>query len=84
MVCGVFDLDLTNQPTREIEPGTIIYSQEIIEVPLDRYDAFRVELRISALPGSFFTRKIRKWSTWAVALLETYNETEERPEGGPE
>ena len=77
---SVFDLDKHKKPTMVIEPGAIIYSQEIIEVPMDRYDAFRVELRVSAFRGAF-SRKDRKWSAWAIALPETDTEIAEREKG---
>ena len=96
---GLFDLDKKkpesveeDESTMVIEPGTIIFSQEIIEVPVDQYDAFRVELRVSAPEGffsrlrmsgteGFFARKERKWSAWAIALLEPYNEVTEQKRG---
>ena len=81
-----------DESTMVIEPGTIIFSQEIIEVPVDQYDAFRVELRVSAPEGffsrlrvsgteGFFARKERKWSAWAIALREPYNEVKEQKRG---
>jgi len=66
-----------------IEPGTIVYSQEIVEVPVERYDAFRIELRVSAPQWRLFSRKRhRKWRAWAIASLEPSNEKKENKGGG--
>lgn len=53
----------------EIEPGTVLYGQELIEVPPDSHNAFRLELRISALRGSF-NRVNRKWRAFAIVVSD--------------
>ena len=52
----------------KMEPGTILSSEEMIEVPRGEYDAFRIELRVSAHPGSPFSKTNRKWRAFAVVL----------------
>jgi hypothetical protein len=66
----VFGLAESDPKPRAVEPGTIIYSQEMVEVPRDHYDGFRIELSVSALGGwwQFFSRKNRKWRAFCVAL----------------
>lgn len=49
----------------KIEPGTVLYGQELIEIPEHKYEAFRLELRVSALRGSL-TRKNRRWRAFAI------------------
>ena len=51
-----------------MEPGTTIYSQELIEIPLGLYAAFRLELRVSAVHGGFISKKNRKWRAFSIAL----------------
>jgi hypothetical protein len=63
-----------------IEPGAIIFTQEIVEVPVDRYDAFQVAVHVTA-PKVFFRWKSRIWSAWAIALLEPYNEVKDYKQG---
>ncbi|HEV2991351.1 MAG TPA: hypothetical protein VG759_23125 [Candidatus Angelobacter sp.] len=63
-----------------IEPGAIIFSEEIVEVPVDQYDAFQVAVHVTA-PEGFFRRKYRIWSAWAIALLEPYNEVKDYKQG---
>jgi hypothetical protein len=51
-----------------MEPGTTIYSQELIEIPEGLYAAFRLELRVSAVHGGFISKKNRKWRAFSIAL----------------
>ena len=67
--------DLQKEQEIAVEPGQIIYSQEMIEVPVGQYDAFRIELRVSAVGGNWFSpggRKwgARKWRAWTVVPEE--------------
>jgi hypothetical protein len=66
--------DMLEKETIAIEPGTTIYSQEMVEVPMDQYAGFRIELRVSAVRGSFLSKKDRKWRAWAVALDDSGTE----------
>ncbi len=63
----VFDLE--NEPERVIEPGSVIYSQEIITVPNHEFDAFRLEFSVSAGRG-VLSWKNRKWRAFATILNE--------------
>ena len=60
--------EISKGKTMAIEPRTIIYSQEMIEVPMKEYDAFRVELRVSVVRGGFFSKPDRKWRAFAIVL----------------
>lgn len=53
----------------EIEPGTVLSGQELIQVPQHDYDAFRLELRVSALRGKF-SRANRKWRALAIVAAD--------------
>ena len=55
---------------RKIEPNTTIYSQELIEVPNNEYDAFRIIFRVNAPPIYWFDKKSRKWRAIAVVPEE--------------
>lgn len=61
---------LNEEEVLEIEPGTILSGQELIQLPQDNYDAFRLELRVSALRGKF-TKTNRKWRALAIVAAET-------------
>ena len=69
---------LTEDETRAVEPGTIIYSQDLVEVPKGQYDAFKIELSVSALGGRsrFFSKKNRKWRAFSIALDNSVAEAE--------
>lgn len=60
--------DLGELETREIEPGTSIFSQEIIEIPLNKYESFKLELHVTALRGTLFFGQNRKWRSFAIAI----------------
>lgn len=62
--------DLAEGEIRIIEPGTTIYSQELFEVPKNKYNAFRIELHVSTLPGNWLSKKNRKWRASATVLIE--------------
>ena len=64
--CAIFGLD--KESSFKMEPGTILSSEEMIEVPGGQYDAFRIELRVSAYPGGVFSTTNRKWRAFAVVL----------------
>src|SRR5215472_18778084 len=64
--CAIFGLD--KESSFKMEPGTILSSEEMIEVPTGLYDAFRIELRVSAYSGDLFSRINRKWRAFTVVL----------------
>lgn len=68
MAFSVFNLDEGEE--RKIEPNTTIYSQELIEVPKNEYDAFRIVFRVNAPPIYWFDKKSRKWRAIAVVPEE--------------
>lgn len=68
MAFSVFNLDESEE--RKIEPNTTIYSQELIEVPKNEYDAFRIVFRVNAPPVYWINRKSRKWRAIAVVPEE--------------
>ena len=63
-----------------IEPGTTIYYEELIEVPKDKYDAFRIELRVSAIRGGL-SRRDRKWRAFAIVFKNNKDNAVKQPEG---
>jgi hypothetical protein len=68
-LCPVFGF--VGREIRAMEPGTIIYSQHVVEVPVNQYDAFQIELRLSA-PGRRwrFFRKAQKWRPFKYFFRE--------------
>ena len=64
MAFSVFNLD--DGEERKIEPGTTIYSQELIEVPKNKYNAYRLLFRVSSPPTYWFDKMRRKWRAIAV------------------
>ena len=63
----------------EIEPSTTIYYEELIEVPKDKNDAFRLELRVSAIRGGFLSRRDRKWRAFAIIYRNNNSDTIKQP-----
>jgi len=59
--------DIAEEKSIKIEPATTFYFEELIEVPNDKYDAFRIELHVSA-PRLFLSRKDRRWRAFAMVL----------------
>lgn len=68
MVFSVYNFDEGEE--RKIEPNTTIYSQELIEVPKNEYDAFRIVFRVNAPPLYWFDNTSRKWRAIAVVPEE--------------
>jgi hypothetical protein len=71
MAFAVFNL--IDGEERKIEPGTTIYSQELIEVPINQYNAYRLLFRVSSPPTYWFDKMRRKWRAIAVIPNEAIN-----------
>jgi hypothetical protein len=52
-IFSLFDFKTNKIKTLKIEPGTALNAEQLIEIPRNRYDAFRLLLRVSALGVSF-------------------------------
>lgn len=63
----IFDMEKEPDPI-QLEPQTVMHFEQIVEVPGDQYDAFRIELRVSAVHGGWFHKADRKWRAWAVVI----------------
>jgi hypothetical protein len=59
-------LNFKEGETKKIEPGTAIHAQELIEVPKDKYDAFKLELQVNALSKRWLALN-RKWRAISIA-----------------
>ena len=73
--------DIIQGQSIAIEPSTKFYYEELIEVPQDKYDAFRIELRVSAIRGGFLSKKDRKWRAFAMILGNSNHNVEGQTNG---
>ncbi len=75
-IFSLFALKRYKVRTIKVEPGTFIRAEELIEIPKDKFDAFRLVLKVGALGASY--RLTRNWHFRFKKMFKLKNIAEDR------